>query len=510
VTRAQLQLAGVFAATLAGCLEDHYTCTTNGDCNVGIAGRCELDHHCTQYDGTCPLQRRYSPHSGGDTGQCFTDTSAPLDPCAAGQIAGDTSDACARAVCTTVPSCCTTSWSEPCVQEAQRQCQVRCDTRIAVMAERGPLNAPTEVALYDLRFDGVQWTVTPHPELALLSWLAPSPGSTEPRLASITRGVRQLVIGDRSPLMYAIPDLDYDSATTVDLLRSGRDTAMIASYDSTNRRSHELVDLTTGELRDFWAGNSPAESWGDYDGDAFPDGVAASGGSQQFHFLINSADPNQVRILDDTVSATTNPGPNPVRSFAWTELDASGRLALVQFGADIQVHLAPSGGNKPLRNTPSLRLDCEPVVVFPTAPACTSTNQDTYAFAGTTVPTSHGTYIVASVDNTTPNVVGKPSLRSRNMYRLLVGFGPAALKETVAIPFQPTCSGASCPPIRAVVARDLDSDGILDLVAIDAALAVWVSMGHADDSFAAFTQVASLPDTSWFPEVRVSVSGALR
>src|SRR6185436_2028753 len=100
--------------------------------DVGTAGRCELDHRCSQIDATCSTNRRYSDHAGAVANTCFDDRATPLNLCAAGQ-APAIPDKCAATVCQQLPSCCATGWSEACVQQAQILCpEVQCDTRIAI------------------------------------------------------------------------------------------------------------------------------------------------------------------------------------------------------------------------------------------------------------------------------------------------------------------------------------------------------------------------------------------
>ena len=498
--------AVLLLALLAGCIQDEYTCTTDAQCNLGVAGRCELDHHCTQYDGTCPLDRRYTDHSGSASGTCLQEVATPLDPCAPGQPPAPLADSCAAMVCAAESQCCTTGWTEACVQRAQLSCGIRCDTRIAMIAERGGNNAPNSIELYDLRFDGTTWTVHRRADRGgFLTWIAPAPGSTEPRLAGLDPVQPLLLVGDTTPSSYPVKaDRGYDSFATVDFDRSGRDIAMLSSYNATDHLANTLIDLTSGDQRDISTMSAaPIELWGDLDGDAFPDAVAANGGAASFHFLRNHSDSDYLRQIDDTVTVNTNQGGNPeVRSFAWTDLDRNGRTDLVQFGSDIQFHLGV--GIDPLRDVPALRLDCEPIARYASMTDCPI--EMTVAFAGTTTATTTGASVLASIDNTTT-----ASSHSLNMYQLDVGGSPFVLKSTTAIAFQPPCSGSMCVPVRAIVARDLDGDGILDIVAIDAALHVYTAFGKAAGGYTPLVQQIVAPTASMpFPNVRVSVSGALR
>jgi hypothetical protein len=502
--------AALIAVLLAGCLDDEYTCTTDDQCNLGVAGRCELDHHCTQYDGTCALERRYSDHSGSDTGTCLQEVATPLDPCAPGQPPAPRSDACAMTVCAAESQCCTTGWTEACVQVAQLSCHIRCDTRIAVIAEHGGDSTPTGIELYDLRFDGTTWTAGARMDRRdFLTWLAPAPGASEPRLAGLDPVQPLLLVGETMPASYPVSaDRDYDAFATVDFDRSGRDLAMLSSYDK--NPAHTLIDLTSGDQHDLTTLlTAPIELWGDNDGDPFPDAVAATGSGPSFHFLRSHLDSNQVRQLDDSVTAGTNSGGNPeVRSFSWVDIDHNGRTDLVEFGSDIQFHMGRQ--TDPLRDVPALKLDCQPIAQFTNTAGCPI--ETTVAFAGTTIARSDGVSVLASIDNTTPDGMGKMSARSLNLSLLAVGGSSLALNNTTPITFQMGCTGQGCPPLRAVIARDLDGDGILDIVAIDALLHVYVAMGQANGGYTQLVQKTTLPtqQTTQFGNVRVTVSGALR
>jgi len=72
-------------------------------CDLGEGGRCELDGHCTHFDVTCPLQRRYTAHAEERTGTCFDDQQLLLNPCASGQPPA-LLDSCTTQVCNVLPS----------------------------------------------------------------------------------------------------------------------------------------------------------------------------------------------------------------------------------------------------------------------------------------------------------------------------------------------------------------------------------------------------------------------
>src|SRR5678815_1521878 len=124
----------VAAALLGACVSDRYACDTDRDCDLGVAGRCEVDHHCTAFDPACATTRRYTEHSGELSNACYEPVIAAFNPCASGQPPASRDDACAADVCQALPSCCDTGWSAACAQRAQIDCAVRCDLRVAITA----------------------------------------------------------------------------------------------------------------------------------------------------------------------------------------------------------------------------------------------------------------------------------------------------------------------------------------------------------------------------------------
>ena len=66
-----MRLVAALAVALAGCTHPNYHCNSDTDCDVGEAGRCEVDQRCTEYDPSCPLHRRYADHSGSVSATCF-------------------------------------------------------------------------------------------------------------------------------------------------------------------------------------------------------------------------------------------------------------------------------------------------------------------------------------------------------------------------------------------------------------------------------------------------------
>jgi hypothetical protein len=505
------------ALALAGCLRDEYLCASDAECDVGMNGRCEADHHCTEYDAACPLDRRYTPHSGAMSGACFADNVVPLDPCAAGQPPTLATDNCGALVCAAEPTCCTTAWTEACVQQAQLHCAIRCDTRLAVYAAHGATVTPFGIELYDVRFDGATWSVATHTtdRSQLIAWLAPAPGAAEPRLATISMAGDALLVGDAEPTAIAIAtDRKFDAVASVDFERSGRDTAMIASYTAVDQLTHALLDLTNGGERDLMTSQAAAiETWGDYDGDPYPDAVGAGPPDNAYRFLQSVDDSSHVRQFSDVVTATTPSGEFPqVRSFSWADLDRNGRVDLIEVGSQIQIHAGV--GITALANVPSTRIDCDPPQQFILGASCAkpaTSAWDQVSFAATTLAFGDHTAIAASVDNYTLDATGNKTNRSRNLHVL----APPAFADQ-ALAFEAPCPAGTinCPPLRAVVARDVDGDGVLDLIAVDSTLEMYVAMGKPDGTFAAVHDLMRLPTmtppSSFFQMIRVSVSGALR
>lgn len=485
---------------LAGCLHDDYTCHTDSDCNLGSGGRCELDHRCTQYDSTCALGRRYV-HAGPQTGACFQDAVAPANPCAPGQPPAptDTTDPCASAVCAKLPSCCTTGWSEACVQQAQVSCALTCDTRIAITAERNlEPSALAPYALYDLRFGAgapsyqrIDTLPGSQARAGFLAWLAPAPGATEPRLAGLDAGRQNLVIDDGSTTeTVPLPtDRSYGGVDSVDFDRDARDEAVLACHGVPDGAPLRVLDLATQAQRGMVAaGQMPLVEWGDWDGDGFPDALAAAGNSQTYYLVhgVDSGDASHQRVVEEAWAAGTgmNLGP-PLTSFSWADVDRDGALDMIAWGAELRVHFAHD--TRP-PNQPRVRVDCTPLALNPpNGCATTSTNVDIVG----TARAGDGAPLVFSITD-----------GSRNLYEL------AFSGQTPTLPTTPLwseiCAGEPCQPIRAIVARDLDGDHQLDLIAIDAQLGIYIRYATGT------IQTIAPPSTTSFALVRVSVSGAPR
>jgi hypothetical protein len=179
----------------------------------------------------------------------------------------------------------------------------------------------------------------------------------------------------------------------------------------------------------------------------------------------------------------------PVQAFSWADLDGDGVLDLVMFGSEVRIHY---GNDTRAPNSPRVQIDCNPLAVNPPV-TCVGTDIDV---VGTPVFTANGTQLAISIDDGT-----------RNLYRVDFSGKTAALRPAI---LSQTCAGGTgttCAPIRAIVARDVDGDHQLDLIAIDAALVVYVRF--ANGTITTIQPPAALPTTN-FKVVRASVSGAVR
>ncbi len=467
----------VLAAT--ACVRTSYRCRSNNDCDLGALGRCEADRRCTAFDESCPTRRRYTAHSEELSNACFDDSAALANPCAGGQAPlRAPADGCLREVCDALPACCSTGWSDACVQAAQLRCDLGCDTRIALTAVAG--GRPAE--LYDLRWTGAAWTAVPIDDLdAALAWLAPAPGELEPRLAGVAGGM--LVVGARTfPLD---PARAYQTITSVDLDRDGRDTVAVSSaFDAPIQHAVTVVKLDDGVLRDLAVPRSQHLGWGDNDHDAFPDGVAGFTNVYTVLDNVEVDDASRARAL----SATTNvnianvatPGAPLLRGFDWLDLDGDGRLELAAFGSQVRIH----AGDVRFANNPIFNRDCDP----PVNPGACAMPEDV-AFAGVALPSLDAPAVVIA------------TFPARKMYRISVD--PANPQAPVIAQLPDACP--ACLPIIALAARDLDGDRRLDLVGIDPRLGVHTALAADGHRFVAAAPIAAAMP---FGAVELSVSGA--
>jgi hypothetical protein len=489
VSRAAIAgLVTCLAVCLAACVRRDYQCASDADCDVGVAGRCELDRRCTAVDPTCETNRRYSDHSGPQSGACFDDRIAPINRCAAGQPPA-APDPCTTAVCDALPSCCSTGWSEACVRQAQLTCSdLVCDTRIAITA-----NKPGRSELWDLRWDGATWTARLDPRHSVLAWLAPAPGTIEPRLAGFTDDA--LVVDD---LAFAVAaNRSYLEATSVDFDRDGRATAALAFTDGRGVQL-EIAKLDDGSSRPVATAAATRLSWGDVDHDGFPDGIAGAGASIRYHLLSNTEDADHQRELDDRVvtnvtgGAPSMPGALPaIRGFDWLDVDRDGQLDVVAFGYSVDVHL---GRGDAIGPGVLFRLDCDPPA---TAGSCDGALQAEQSFAGAALTSPNASALV---------VAGHPA---RSLHRAELRAMPAGV-QVLPYRFPPAACGAACPPIVAVVVRDLDGDHALDVIAIDADLQVFTGLATEALQLRAALKLPTVPAAPGFAVVRTSVTGAPR
>jgi hypothetical protein len=487
VIRAAAWCAIVVGAT--ACIDPDYHCQRDSDCDVGAAGRCEIDHRCTAIDEVCATHRRYSAHAGAQSGQCFDDQITPLDLCAAGQPPAPPTG-CAASVCAALPTCCATGWSEACVQQAQIACgDLQCDTRIAITATK-----PGHSELWDVRWDGATWTAERDPRQAVLAWLAPARGATEPQLASFTAGA---LVTDTLTVAGAA-GRTYAEATPVDFDRDGRPTAVLGFADDAGTHL-EVVKLDDGSARLIPTTAAIRLAWGDVDHDAFPDGIAAEGASTRYHLLSNIADDQFARVVDDRVvtnvtngtSVITDPPP-ALRGFDWLDLDGDHALDVVAYGYSVDVH--PGKGDA-IGTTVLLHIDCDPP--GPSA-SCDATQQMAQAFAGAGLPATAGPSLVLA------------SQPARALYRAqLTATAPVGL-ALAPYAFPTEACGDACAPILAVVARDLDGDHALDVIAIDANLQIYTGLAKDGGVLHAAVKLATSPAEPGFLAVRTSVTGAPR
>lgn len=481
------------AALLGACVSDHYECETDRDCDLGAAGRCEVDHHCTAYDPACDTTRRYTAHAGELSNACYEPAIADFNPCASGQPPGSRDDACAALVCDKLASCCDTGWSAACVQRAQLDCMdVRCDLQVAITATKG---ATTD--LYLLGSDGSGIDASQPTGLdALVSYLAPAPGTTGPRLAGLADNGATLVIG--TTRIALSPGVDYQSAASVDFDRDLRDTVALGWQDTdAGTTGLEIVKVATSERRSIATETAfQLATWGDQDNDAFPDVIA--GFNARYTFLESKDDADHRRTLKPAGANSVTAGQGGVpqlRSFDWTDYDGDGVLDLIVFGNAVMVHR----GLAPVTDIPTFRIDCDPPYLVTGGNQCG--DFDTIQFVGAAV---------AQRDGTAELVIGNDL--GRNLYRVVIRHtdGDDQVEVTPMV-FSAPCVGTTCVPMRAVIARDVDGDHILDVIALDADLHVFFTLSGTDPSGLMLS--AAQPITggaSDYTLIRTSITGAPR
>jgi hypothetical protein len=493
-------LAACLGLCAAGCLDPDYHCKTSHDCDVGVDGRCEVDQRCTAYDPSCPLHRRYSDHSGPASNTCFDDAVTPANLCAAGQPPAR-KEGCAATVCGALPSCCDTGWSEACVQQAQLSCSdVRCDTQIAITASDKTGN--TE--LVNLTWDGVSWKTQSPPRKSVLAWLAPAPGQIQPRLAGFaTTGSALVYDGGSVPLS---PDHSYLEATSVDFDRDGRPTAVLGYTDVNGNPHLEVVKLDDGSSRSI-STLAARLSWGALDHDPFPVGMATTTnpGSATYRLLTNDEVPtDHTRTIgpavDSSMAGNATANTPQVRGFGWNDANHDGRLDAIAYGSEVNVHLGQPLG---LSDTPQIRVDCHPLGLSSTCNGTggTTDTQPLQSFAGAVVPEPAGAALVIAE-------YPKGAMVAASLYRVEFTGSSLAFPQMSTYMFPSVCSIPPCPQILAVVARDLDGDHKLDIIAIDSDLQVYTASGSEPRLNPVIKLTLPMPMTVF--ELRTSVTGAPR
>lgn len=498
--RALAACAAACAAALGACIDPDYHCTTSQDCDVGEAGRCEIDQRCTAYDPVCASHRRYSDHSGPASNTCFDDSITPINLCAAGQPPARR-EGCAATVCKALSSCCDTGWSEACVQQAQLSCSdLVCDTRIAITASDSKGNPE----LWSVTWNGAHWTMAPDARKGVLAWLAPAPGEIQPRLAfagASPTSMTELVLDGGS---FSVPAGTYLEASSVDFDRDGRPTAVLGYTDMNGNPRLAIVKLDDGSWRMLGA-FAVRLSWGDLDYDAFPDGMATATAptSGNYRLLSNAEATDRSRTIGAVVE--TSMGSNPttgspaVRGFGWVDVNRDHLLDVIAYGSEINIHVGQRVG---LPDTPQIRIDCDPPALSSTCNGSggSASTQTAQSFAGTAVPEAAGVALVIATFPANP-VMEPPSL-----HRAEIASSPLAVSQLSAYTF-PSCGAAPCPPILAVVARDLDGDHQLDVIAIDSELQVYTALGGQLQLTRAIKLPTALPEVF---DVRTSVTGVPR
>ncbi|MEJ7603537.1 MAG: VCBS repeat-containing protein [Kofleriaceae bacterium] len=467
-------------ATLSACFEDRYHCASDADCNLVAGGRCAPDGLCTEYDGDCPTERRYTAHAGDRSATCFDDRIA-LEPVRGGQPPALERIAQPRSA----PSC--PHAARPvgprpaCARRRSRA--ISRDTEIAITAIR----SVTDRALWRLKWVDGAWTAVASEHTVFHAWLAPAPGEVEPRLAGLLNNGDTLVVGDRTYPLGA--GHAYASLTSVDLERSGRDTVVL-SYELAppDTSMAIVVDLGSHTLREIPVTASEHLVWGDEDRDGFPDALAGS--NNRYTILSNFDDDNHERSLASATSNTVPAGPPALRGFDWLDLDGDRRLDLVVFGNAMQLHT----GVARIQDTPTLKFDCDPPRRDPAG--CMG---DDISYAGAALPSP-----------------GDPALVVTGLVKRsgapLEGHGPwrvgkvAGLMTVAPIPYVAPC--LACNPLIAVVTRDLDGDGELDIVAFDNRLGVYTALSSAGRVLLPSHPIPDSGDE--FTTVDTSVSGRPR
>jgi hypothetical protein len=331
----------------------------------------------------------------------------------------------------------------------------------------------------------------------LVTYLAPAPGTIVPRLAGLADGGTTLVIATgtdevRIPL---IATRNYQDAASVDFDRDLRDTIALDWQDPTaGTTGLEIIKLDTGDNRSIPTdAASQHEAWGDQDRDAFPDVIVGQG--TRYTFLGNREDDAHRRTLLATATQSVTAGQTnatALRTFDWADIDGDTALDLVVFGNAVVVHLA----DPLVTNIVQFRIDCNPPYRIAGGNQCA--DFDTIHFVGAAVPRA---------DRTSDLVIGNDV--SRNLYRVTVHHTDTDdTLDVVPMTFVDPCPGAICKPIRAVIARDLDGDHVIDVLAFDADLNAYYTASRTDPTGTMLTWLQPLTGGADYTSVRISVTGA--
>lgn len=504
MVRSAAVLVGLSLA-FAGCFEDRYQCTTDEQCDLGEGGRCESDGYCTSYDPACTTHFRYESHAAELTDVCYDDSVALANACAGGQGPARP-EGCFATVCSRLPACCEVGWFDACVQAAQEECDLGCDTRIAITATRSPA-----VERWDVRWTGSQWMIAQNTVLgAPLSWVAPSPGTVEPRLSGTTP--TSLVIGTT---MIPVPaGRTYQSISSISFDRNQLDTIAAGYTNSAGQNSLDLWKLEDGSVREALLPSTHL-AWGDANRDGFPDAVATGGMGNVYTFLENLEEDGASRkLLNQTASNLTGgptPGSAPLRSIDWLDFNGDGALDLAVFGMSIRIHSTLAG----IRDIPDHELDCSPPTTARECSADPEPDLEQTSFVGAALPTRDASSVVFA------------QYPDRKLWRARL---QSSTFTVTPLPFPndtcrciETCDNTQCPgggctctydcsscvPVLALVSRDLDGDHVLDLVAIDARLRIYSALAANSFAWSAPTQIPTTTAGTFF-SVDVSVSGAPR
>jgi hypothetical protein len=478
---------------LTGCFETTYHCTVDEQCDVGEGGRCEITGLCTHFDATCPTQRRYSDHADALTNTCFDDRVPPINPCAGGQAPAQPVD-CFADVCARLPACCTSAWTDACVQVAQEACSsFTCDTRIALNAANA-----MQVDHLDVDWDGASWTVVPR-NGTRLTWVGPRPGERTPRLAYATPDA--LVVD--TVMLPIEPGHTYQGIASIDFDRDARDT-IAASFATATTSGIEIWKVDTLGVRSI-SGSSHHLSWGDENRDGFADAITTSTGSA-YVFFNNVDGDGHIRTLSSQAIANVSGGPTDeapsINAPDWLDFDGDSAMDLAEFGNSIRIHTRAAY----LNDQAQFELDCDPPATTRPCMGGAEPNLEKAAFVGAALPTASGPSLVVG------------TYPERHLYRIGMA-GTDAVASRIAFPGDTcTCikSGTgtntaydcnACPPILAVVARDLDGDHVLDLVVIDAKLRLYTATAARSFTFDSGVPLLAMPAS--YTSIDVSVSGDL-